>query len=539
MRETGRRPSWLWWVPFIVVGLIAVNALAGRLVPGVIPRSEQQGAAETALRPAYLLSPAVLLLVGVVALAGWLFVSARIAALLGRLPSRTRLALVGFAGLLYVALELRLAYATARLPASDPGALFAAARDQVLGVNGGQFFVRYFSIYPNNGLLADVYYAILSTVHAAGGGDHQYAIALPLVNAIVLTVPAVLTVVLVRRELGATAAVFCSGLVVVFLFFSPWLHILYSDTAGMAFPIALLTLASFARTAGRRGRIALWAAIGLVGAVGMAVKPTVVFALVAVVAVPLLLRPRQGRRHVTALAAAAVAFLAVHTLLPHAVDHGGVTPVEQADPAQKFPITHFLAMGTTGVGAYNAADVGRMENTPPDQRFALGLRLWRQRVSELGPAGYAHLLDSKLVWTVGYGTFGQWGEGHMTKPPLNSDGISRFARSFYDGDGSRHGIALDMWDAIWLAGLLLVCVPLILRRGWLERVDLFGPIALSIIMLVAFHMLFETRARYLYLYVPVLLVLMTGGACQLRAAVSAAWTTRRAPGSLVGKDQPA
>ncbi|WP_344045568.1 glycosyltransferase family 39 protein [Nocardioides panacihumi] len=460
----------------------------------------------------------------------WLALSGPIARRVGSLrPGSRRLLLVGGA-LAYLALQLTLTLTTARLPGFDAMVLFSAAQNEVLGVDGGAFYVRYFTLYPFNELLETIYYVLFSTVHAFGGGPRQFTYAACLMNGLFLTTSALLTLKVARRLLGGVAAVFCTGLVAVFLLLSPWLHVVYSDTVGMMFPIAMLAVASAVspEASGWR-RLLPWLAIGVLGGIGMSIKPTVVFALVGIVGGPLLLRPRSFRSHGPAVAAAALAFLVIRALVPVGIHAADISPIQQSDPGGAFPITSQLAMGTEGSGGYNPQDVGEILRTPDDERSALGLRLYKERVKALGASGYARLLNDKLTATLDQGTFGQWGEGGLVKvAPLRDDGVSRFVQSFYDAYGSRHGIAVGMWDGVWLVGLALLCVPLVLRRGWARRFDALFPIALSLVLLLAFHTVFQTRARYLYLYAPFLLVLMSGGALQVRGAVTGAVRRSRA-----------
>lgn len=499
------------WVTFALLALAALDAVFTRLV---VNTSKPWSAAALAL----------------LGVGAWLAVSAPIARRVSRLrPGSRRLLLVGGA-LAYLALQLTLALTVARLPGFDAMALYAAAQNEVLGVDGGSFYVHYFTLYPFNELLETVYYVLFSTVHALGGGPRQFTYAACLMNGLFLTTSALLTLKVARRLLGGVAAVFCTGLVAVFLLFSPWLHVVYSDTVGMMFPIAMLAVASTISPEARGWRRLLpWIAIGALGGIGMSIKPTVVFALAGIVGGPLLLRPRAFRSHGPAVAVAALAFLAVRAVVPVGIHAADISPIQQADPGGAFPITSQLAMGTTGTGGYNTQDVGEILRTPDDQRSALGLRLYKERVRALGADGYARLLNDKLTATLGQGTFGQWGEGGLVKVvPLRDDAVSRFVQSFYDAYGTRHRVAVGMWDGVWLVGLVLLCVPLVLRRGWARRFDALFPIALSLVMLLAFHAVFQTRARYLYLYVPFLLVLMSGGALQVRDAVARAVRRSRA-----------
>ena len=87
-------------------------------------------------------------------------------------------------------------------------------------------------------------------------------------------------VYLAARRLGAPVTAYVAGVFCfVFIGVSPWIGVVYSDTVGML-PIAVLAyLAVLLRDATGPSRAALWAAVGVVGALGYAIKPTIVFAV--------------------------------------------------------------------------------------------------------------------------------------------------------------------------------------------------------------------------------------------------------------------
>jgi len=263
---------------------------------------------------------------------------------------------------------------------------------------------------------------------------------------------------------------------------------------------------------------ALWFAIALVGSLGYQVKPTVVFAAGAAVVISLIgLHWRRWGRTVLAWRAVVAVALAVGFLVGGAVgakvvDGVGITPTAGAEQVA-LPATHFLMMGAQSEsfwGAYYGEDVTLTRSIPPGhERFMNGIRVYGDRVRDMGVVGYATFLHDKANWTYGDGSFFAFGEGGMRPSPIpwaSTDPLSRSVQNWMGPRGAHFGTLLAWWQLVWLSVLALVAVPAV----WWRR-ELFTPSAamlrLGLLMLLGFLLLFESRPRYLYLYLPYFFVL--------------------------------
>ena len=339
------------------------------------------------------------------------------------------------------------------------------------------------------------------------------------INALVMCASIGVAYGVARRIASPAAAYVTLFLAGALLTLSPWIGVAYSDTLGMIFPITIAWLYVRLRAATARPVVAgLWFAIALVGSLGYQVKPTVVFAAGAAVAVSLVgLHWRQWSRSVltwravvaVALAAGFVVGGAAGARVVAGVD---LTPTAGAEQVA-LPATHFLMMGAQSEsfwGAYYGDDVTLTRSIPPgDERVMNGIRVYRDRVSDMGVVGYATFLHEKANWTYGDGSFFAFGEGGMRPTPIpwaSTDSFSRSVQNWMGPRGAHFDILLAWWQVVWLAVLALVAVPAV----WWRR-ELFTPPAamlrLGLLMLLAFLLLFEARPRYLYLYLPYFFVL--------------------------------
>lgn len=455
---------------------------------------------------------AVALVVGVAVV--WLL--ERVAPWLERHPVVRRTAVAAVLGAVF-AIQVRTGVAVRFPPGWDAGIMEILAHGLAFDYLPPAQAVLSINQYPNNALLTAVLTRWLELWRWAGVDDPN--LLLVLINALAMCGAIGVAYGLARRLATPVAAYVTGLLAVAILTVSPWIGVAYSDTLGMVFPVTIAWLYVRLRaTASRLGTAALWFAIALVGSLGYQVKPTVVFALGATVVVSLVgLRWRTWSRGATAWRAAvavslAAGFLAGGAVGARVVAGVGITPTAGAEEIA-LPVTHFLMMGAQSEnlwGAYHGDDVSLTLSMPPgEERFDNGLRVYRQRVSDMGPVGYATFLHEKANWTFGDGSFFAFGEGNMSARPVpwaSTDPLSRTIQRWMGPHGPHFGVVLAWWQAVWLLVLALVAVPAV----WWRR-ELFTPgatmLRVSLLGLLAFLLLFETRPRYLYLYLPFFVVL--------------------------------
>ncbi|WP_026555491.1 glycosyltransferase family 39 protein [Arthrobacter sp. 35W] len=426
----------------------------------------------------------------------------------------------------------------------DAGMIFKSAAALATG-EASTLDEDYYSMYPNNIMLALVLKEYLTVMHALQVPD-LYLSAI-VANAVVMTVSVLLTFLVARRMAGYAVAVFAMIPCAVFIGISPWISVPYSDTLGMIFPILLVYLFLLARSSTRPAAVlALWAAMGLVAVVGFFVKPTVIFVLIAAVAVNFLTKSikRDGFRPIAFAALSTVvalaAFFAGSTAIKTAETNSGALTFNLKDNDKEFPATHFLKMGAQGLGGFNVDDVIETKAIEdPSERFQNGIDVYAERVGEMGPWGYVNFLFDKGKSFLGDGSFFAWGEG-MARKPVDleaKDPLSVSLQQYFDFTGSDFQFLRSFWQAFWLVVLLLVAAPFLLR----DR-RLFGAAAsvvrLTLLALVVFLLLFEARSRYLYMYIPffILLASLTVSAAMRRVkAVEAAETASPPPSAGFGQ----
>ena len=386
--------------------------------------------------------------------------------------------------------------------------------------------VDYFRTYPNNVALLSILATLFRGLSTIGITD--FATAATFMNALVLWLSLVMLYLVARRLYGAAVARLTWPLGLLLLVLSPQISTVYTDTLAMIFPISLWYVALKIVAAGQGRRRFAWLILAAVlSVIGILVKPTVIMAtLAALIAfgVWILLKPAtpgqwRHRRRITICGAIVLGLvsLCTYALYIKSVDALAILPYPAVNMNQEaMPAEHYMAIGMKAslqdgipaYGVYSAQALANMTALPDRQSRVEYARndIWQQ-LSEYGVFGYADFLLKKMVWILSDGTFYAYGEGNTQLDFYHHDPLSQRIRQFLYVGGWGYGGYSNMAQAVWLAVLLLVALPVARLRN--ARRNSFGFTTLvprlMLTGLVIFILLFEGRARYLFLYVPVII----------------------------------
>ena len=418
----------------------------------------------------------------------------------------------------------------------------------------------YFSVYPNNLLLLHTLVSLrqlgAALCPAAPERLLQYATCVP---ANVATLLSCCSVYKLTARKGLALACAAVGIVLVVL--SPWMVIPYSDQVAILFPSLALFCWTFVRRPAPRYALASFACV-----VGYYYKPTAIFALAAIALVAVSDLPRllarEGHSHGgrgrvwwragTALVAALVGAGAAVGL------YCAVTAPDQAvlDGDARMTWTHFLMMGLNPEteGYWNGDDVTFSELQPNvAAREGANREVIAQRVRDLGPRGLLIQMAKKDMLAYGDGTFA-WGieSGFFSEIPQDERPATALLRSvFYPsevegrGGGEHYEAWASLEQVLWFSVLASTTLNLAAFGGRRRRLGddkdvgaasgtapgaarhlapgaagsgcerdpeearraMRNAAATSLLALSLFLMLFETRARYLFLYAPIYVML--------------------------------
>lgn len=386
---------------------------------------------------------------------------------------------------------------------------FEVNNSAIYGLYNGDYFAR----YPNNlfmQILLSNWLKLLSFTEFISPLRKM-----ELLNLLFVDIAIGMAVFVVKELYGMRAAdrVFiCS---VLLIGFHPTLSVIYSDTLAMPFPIGVLLCVIYGWKQNVKWKQILhMLAAGSLGIIGFHIKPTVIIIDIAIIILFFLHWQKEYlQKHIP--------LLIICFVLGIILTNGLISAIKQpvkAEIQKHYPdivsvgLLHYIGLGLSnldddpsGYGGWNEPEVTWTQqhiNNPNYNHEAL--QHIADRISAYGAVGYLEQLLNKLIWAGSDGTFfyGLEGDFHLEEQCPQNTSKGFLQNAFY--------IETDFyqnWLSSWFQGVwLMICVRSALSM-FHKSDNPFGSIArLSVLGLFLFLLLFENRSRYLFLYLPVLLV---------------------------------
>ena len=406
------------------------------------------------------------------------------------------------AAVFYFAVQMIMAHLLRFIPKTDAEQCFTAAQllvDTGTFGNNERSFI-YFTRYPHNLGFVYALAAIFRFFGMLGWGDRFMQAVL--VSSLLFTCGLLSGARAVRRMGGIRAQI---RMLILFASCLPLLYCtteLYTDAFSMAFP--LMTLYGFCRlkeSSTAKSRI-LWAIFfALVTFLGAQIRFTAV-----VTAIACILALAFERRGSAALLALSVT-LAVFIAGGQAVDQYTYRHLSKEDIAQnELPKLHYVAMGLPvqideGYGQYGSGGwlIFSTSFEDPEERKAALLEEVIDRVYYLRyPNRLMHMLSRKNISTFGNGTF-LLNEIIEADAPQPDNAVKQVIFE----QGRLYPAYYHLTTAIFVSQMLIACLSCAqaIRQKNTRASALFITLTGMFILLSCW----ETRGRYFFQYVPVLL----------------------------------
>ncbi|MDE6924118.1 MAG: hypothetical protein K2P59_02500 [Acetatifactor sp.] len=293
----------------------------------------------------------------------------------------------------------------------------------------------------------------------------------------------------------------------VFILFSPWIGIPYSDTYGMLFAtVGVWAVCCLERP------VLKWPVTAFAALIGYQMKPTCIFPLFAAIILYLPGYLPELRRRWKELM-----ILLLSCLVFWGAAQGIVFLVQynlsfRLDPEQKLPVNHYIMMGlnTDTSGGFSAEDRNFAVSIPTYEEKKrltweeIAFR-WEQMTASQKKEHYL----TKLIYIMNNGTFSWGDEGvFFFSVPEHDNSLNDVYREVFYPEGKYFTFYCELAQIIWLQILLgIVLLFLDLKNQTFQKAFL----VIVLCGLLTFLMLFEARARYLILYSPAFLILSLHG----------------------------
>lgn len=384
-------------------------------------------------------------------------------------------------------------------------------------VNGGslQGFsidVKY-SIFPNN-LLLFYLFCVIEKLGMRFSMETPYNLCID-ISCLCVNLSCFLGSLIVRRLTDSRIIRYCYATIsTVFILFSPWIIIPYSDTYGMLF----VMLGMWGLTCLDQSYFK-WSVTAFACAVGYHIKPTCIFPMFAayiVYGLSYVLKLRERRKEIRALLLGTLAFVCIWLFVPWWIQH---TYSFQLLPHCRMTYTHFLMMGINEEtsGTFSTADFMYSNGFPNvetreqanKEEFVRRLRdLWNRK--ELG-----NFIKNKAMVNFNDGTFAWNGEGGFFFTSVEHDNIlwywfldTMVPPDTWENEGNHYFLYRTVMQGLWL---LVLTGLVFIGFDWKNRLPEKTCLMIVLCGLMAFVMIFEARARYLFLYSPAFLLLSLCG----------------------------
>ncbi|RKM57851.1 hypothetical protein D6855_12435 [Butyrivibrio sp. CB08] len=315
------------------------------------------------------------------------------------------------------------------------------------------------------------------------------------------------------RRAAILGYVFYLGLIML----SPWVLIAYTDSLALVLPILIVWMYLKLKKDVKNPVFAVLfgGLICFVGFVAYKLKATAGIVLIAVVITEIISALRSFRdekvrtslRVVISLAILVVMYYLSNMLYTSTYTACGVV----LDKELACPVTHYLKMG------FNDSEAGTFNYPDSDEtayislykdRYENDLSKAKSRIKAMLPFGIIRFEARKALVNYHDGTFANGVEGgfYSTVYPDRDKILSPFLKSIFWIDGALYPYLECILQGLWLT-VLVLCIVF----GGSNDKDGELLIKMVLIGVFVFLSLFESRARYLYIFSPIFIVAFAGG----------------------------
>ena len=289
--------------------------------------------------------------------------------------------------------------------------------------------------------------------------------------------------------------------------FSPWITIPYSDTYMMLF--ASFAFYQYINLNEKKNSIIQWCLIFSSIFLGSLIKPQTLIMGIAILLYEITYKRKKTIKQEIIRIVYLSLILSMSYFLSIKVQEE-VVKIGGFDQNSElaFTLPHYLMVGLNyeSFGTYVAddAEISYGEFTVID-REAKNIENIKKRIDYLNQNGWIEFLLNKSVINFNDGSFAWGREGDFYQEIFQKENLlANILRSYFYHKGELFDVFLISRQFIWIIALSLLSCSVFFHK---KDIEYF--IQIVIIGIILFNMIFEARARYLFAYVPYLIVLST------------------------------
>lgn len=308
---------------------------------------------------------------------------------------------------------------------------------------------------------------------------------------------------------------FMAWIIYIFLIgLSPWVIVPYSDSLALG----VVTLETFLflsviKNKERKKRIRYITLLLLISVFGYYIKPQNIIFLIAVGIITILAFIEKREYHnreklkdtfLYFIIALVTIIMSIY-IVNYFINNGGYNRNKE----MKFGMSHFLMMGWNeqSGGLWNSEDVHfSLSFDNCNERNKANYQKFKMRIKNMKLKGVIKQIVKKTLTNYNDGTFAYGKEGYFYLEDYETGNkqLRGFLGNIYKEQGKYYGLFRQIMQILWITILFFN----IFSYSKDEKIIV---LQLSIIGLTLFEILFEARARYLFAYAPIYIILACMG----------------------------
>ncbi len=423
--------------------------------------------------------------------------------------------LINMASVLLFLLLLYISLSIYFIPGWDAGGVLDHAKQLVFNVIPDG---EYYSIYPNQRMVLLVEYFICRVNYYFGVLDSRDGLMMiVLVQCILFAVTGRVLYAVIRDLFGNSYFAWTGWCLYVLMFaISGWVVVPYTDALGIIFPVLIFRIYQVIGEKKRAVRIVGWATIAVLSYFGYKLKPMILVATIAIVIAEILFMFKEFdkdsvKEKLISAASVALIFVVVFAISSVLFTKAFAKTGIEVDDSKNLGAMHMVMMGLNygRDGSYLWDDVKMSKSIEdPQERKAAQIEVIKERMEAYGVSGFLWHLARKAMVDFNDGSFA-WGvEGDFYNVVLeekNGKMCPRLRNLFYD-TGSNYKYLLMIEQILWLGTLALMSLCAFIKKSKLNTALTTAAIGMFLFVLI-----FEARARYLIVFIPVFIIIAISG----------------------------
>lgn len=389
----------------------------------------------------------------------------------------------------------------------------------------------YLSVYSNNIPISYILGRIYRKAMELKNYPYIYDFLWIQVNCALISIAGFFSCLTVKKLTSRIMPVIVSFLVfLVLVGISPWKIAPYTDTYGLIFPIISIYFYVCYRKAEHVWSRYLCVLVSLTfGMLGGFVKPNIYIVVIALLGTEIILFLKDYRKQwgfiLAEIGMIAVLAWGSRVYSDHIIDEIGL----EFNPEIEMGWQHYFLMGLNekSTGGYNSDDGAIISEyqTSKSDRSRAELQIAAERLKGRGFLGSVYFYLRKLVMTFNDGLFGWktevWIDDHYPGTLASNTPLTQRLRSiFWPNDlGYDVGGYSTLGQLVWIFSLLGVPGICLCRDKKREE---YGILIILFLGIFFYQMLLEARARYLFIFLPVLLPIAICGIQQYTYCIALA-----------------